>query len=190
MPSIPLSQNISPEKKEKKLKKIKESINLDSSIEKKINKDKKKRNLSDSDECMTTDSEKKKSKKKEKKRKLSEDEDERSETSSETVNLKGKKSKKIELIDEEEEEKEEVEENPNAVSNFRISEPLRNKLRANGIEALFPIQAMTFNIILDGSDLVGRARTGQVITSILFDELVYLYVFINALSLSYSFVPM
>ncbi|KAL1825006.1 hypothetical protein ACET3Z_011784 [Daucus carota] len=53
------------------------------------------------------------------------------------------------------------EENPNAAANFRILEPLRNKLRGNGIEALFPIQAMTFDTILDGTDLVGRARTGQ-----------------------------
>ncbi|XP_074379508.1 DEAD-box ATP-dependent RNA helicase 7-like [Apium graveolens] len=152
MPSISLSNNISPEKKQKKMKKL---INLDSSVEKK------KRTLSDSDEFYAIDSEKK-SKNKEKKRKLSEDEEERSETSSERgepVNLKEKKSKKIKLM--EEEEKEEVEENPNAVSNFRISEPLRNKLKSKGIEALFPIQAMTFNIILEGSDLVGRARTGQ-----------------------------
>ncbi|KAL8119285.1 hypothetical protein AgCh_016712 [Apium graveolens] len=43
----------------------------------------------------------------------------------------------------------------------RISEPLREKLREKGIEALFPIHALTFDIILDGTDLVGRARTGQ-----------------------------
>ncbi|XP_017241982.1 DEAD-box ATP-dependent RNA helicase 7 [Daucus carota subsp. sativus] len=159
MPSFPLSENLSPEKKEKKMKKLKESVNLDSSIEKKVKKEKKKRALSDSDDFTAIDSEKK-SKKKEKKRKLSEDEDERSETSSERgepVNLKEKKSKKAKLMEEAEEE----EENPNAVSNFRISEPLRNKLKSKGIEALFPIQAMTFNIILEGSDLVGRARTGQ-----------------------------
>ncbi|CAN4080781.1 unnamed protein product [Withania somnifera] len=53
------------------------------------------------------------------------------------------------------------EEDPNALSNFRISVPLREALIAKGIYALFPIQAMTFDTILDGSDLVGRARTGQ-----------------------------
>ncbi|XP_020208765.1 DEAD-box ATP-dependent RNA helicase 7 [Cajanus cajan] len=52
-------------------------------------------------------------------------------------------------------------EDPNAVSNFRISDPLRAKLKDKGIESLFPIQAMTFDTVLDGSDLVGRARTGQ-----------------------------
>ncbi|KAJ1402547.1 RNA-binding domain superfamily [Sesbania bispinosa] len=52
-------------------------------------------------------------------------------------------------------------EDPNAVSKFRISESLRAKLKEKGIESLFPIQAMTFDTILDGSDLVGRARTGQ-----------------------------
>lgn len=60
------------------------------------------------------------------------------------------------------EKEEEVVESPNSVSKFRISEPLREKLKSKGIEALFPIQAMTFNLVLDGSDLVGRARTGQV----------------------------
>ncbi|KAL8148832.1 hypothetical protein AgCh_005997 [Apium graveolens] len=101
--------------------------------------------------------------KKEKKRKASEEDEERSDTSSEqgeAVNLKKKKAKKVKL-ESEVEEKEVKEENPNTVSNFRISEPLREKLREKGIEALFPIQAMTFDIILDGTDLVGRARTSQ-----------------------------
>ncbi|CAA7403647.1 unnamed protein product [Spirodela intermedia] len=56
---------------------------------------------------------------------------------------------------------EQVPADPNAVSNFRISEPLRAALKSKGIQSLFPIQAMTFDLILDGSDLVGRARTGQ-----------------------------
>ncbi|RLN33479.1 DEAD-box ATP-dependent RNA helicase 7 [Panicum miliaceum] len=50
---------------------------------------------------------------------------------------------------------------PNALTNFRISEPLRQRLKSKGINALFPIQATTFDLVLDGSDLVGRARTGQ-----------------------------
>ncbi|XP_057422735.1 DEAD-box ATP-dependent RNA helicase 7 [Lotus japonicus] len=52
-------------------------------------------------------------------------------------------------------------EDPNAVSKFRISGPLREMLKEKGIVSLFPIQAMTFDTVLDGSDLVGRARTGQ-----------------------------
>lgn len=51
--------------------------------------------------------------------------------------------------------------NPYAVSNFRISDSLRKRLKSKGIEALFPIQALTFNAIFEGNDLVGRARTGQ-----------------------------
>lgn len=105
--------------------------------------------------------------KKEKKRKALEpredDDEDKSETSSELVdpeNLKGKKKKKARLSDGEDEVVQQ--ENPNAVSNFRISDSLRLKLKDNGIESLFPIQAMTFNIVFDGSDLVGRARTGQV----------------------------
>ncbi|KAF7073705.1 hypothetical protein CFC21_078653 [Triticum aestivum] len=50
---------------------------------------------------------------------------------------------------------------PNALANFRISEKLKDKLKSKGINALFPIQATTFALVLDGNDLVGRARTGQ-----------------------------
>ncbi|KAK8945515.1 DEAD-box ATP-dependent RNA helicase 7 [Platanthera guangdongensis] len=49
----------------------------------------------------------------------------------------------------------------NALSNFRISKALVEKLNSNGIYSLFPIQAKTFDIILEGYDLLGRARTGQ-----------------------------
>lgn len=105
-------------------------------------------------------------------------EKDKSETSSELFEPKQEKKKKKAKLEEpllmeeeevEEEEKtkkeEEEEEDPNAVSRFRISEPLREKLKEKGIESLFPIQAMTFDTILDGSDLVGRARTGQVYTN-------------------------
>lgn len=50
---------------------------------------------------------------------------------------------------------------PMSVSNFNISQSLRAKLKAKGIESLFPIQAMTFDAVFSGNDLVGRARTGQ-----------------------------
>ncbi|KAG0498605.1 hypothetical protein HPP92_002931 [Vanilla planifolia] len=40
-------------------------------------------------------------------------------------------------------------------------EVLRDRLNSKGIKALFPIQAMTFDMIFEGFDLVGRARTGQ-----------------------------
>ncbi|XP_058760109.1 DEAD-box ATP-dependent RNA helicase 7-like [Vicia villosa] len=101
-------------------------------------------------------------KKSSKKRKKSSDDDEevKNETGSEVKKEKKKKKSKVE----DEDVVEEVvvkKDDPNAVSNFRISEPLKMKLKEKGIEALFPIQAMTFNTILDGSDLVGRARTGQ-----------------------------
>ncbi|KAL6569428.1 DEAD-box ATP-dependent RNA helicase 7 [Orobanche minor] len=106
--------------------------------------------------------------KKEKKRKALEidggdNEEEKSDTSSEMgepMNGTTKKKKKIKVDDEKEKEVEEKIDDPNAVTNFRISAPLRETLKSKGIEALFPIQAMTFDIILDGSDLIGRARTG------------------------------
>jgi len=75
--------------------------------------------------------------------------------------LKKKKVKLTVEADDDDVEEEGTEENPNAVSKFRISAPLREMLKSKGIEALFPIQAMTFDVVLDGSDIVGRARTGQ-----------------------------
>nr|BBI55612.1 DEAD-box ATP-dependent RNA helicase 7-like protein [Cryptomeria japonica] len=67
----------------------------------------------------------------------------------------------VEKEDDDEDEGETEVENLNAVSNFNISEALRQKLKSKGIESLFPIQAMTFETIYKGFDLVGRARTGQ-----------------------------
>ena len=49
---------------------------------------------------------------------------------------------------------------PNALSNFKISQATRTRLEARGIKSLFPIQSMTLQKILDGCDLIGRARTG------------------------------
>lgn len=160
MPSIALSDYVlsdSPKDKKEKKKKMKslalaETLGSDVSV-----------------------GEKKSKESKLKKRKASEvdvDED-RSETSSELgepVNSKlksdeveKKKKKRAKVEEEEEDEEGKLEEDPNALSRFRISAPLKAKLNEKGIESLFPIQSMTFDIILDGCDLVGRARTGQVI---------------------------
>lgn len=43
---------------------------------------------------------------------------------------------------------------------FELSEQVKSMLRSQGIEALFPIQAMTLGHGLKGVDVVGRARTG------------------------------
>lgn len=50
--------------------------------------------------------------------------------------------------------------NPLALDNFQLSEPVKSLLRAKGIEALFDIQAQCLPPLLEGKDLVGRARTG------------------------------
>lgn len=136
-------------KKEKKMKS--ETLTLES--DKKSKKEKKSKDDSDME---------KSSKKKEKKKRkaLDNGDSDKSDTSSELgdpVNVKAKKAKLMEVDGSDDVE----EENPNALSNFRISKPLKDALIYKGINALFPIQAMTFNGILDGSDLVGRARTGQ-----------------------------
>ncbi|KAG6465972.1 DEAD-box ATP-dependent RNA helicase 7-like [Zingiber officinale] len=117
--------------------------------------------------------------KKDKKRKAEEEEEDKSDTtseySSEVPEKKKKKKKKADAngpspkkmkLKEKEEETDEPEscsdvDDPNALSNFRISKALVEALNSKGIKALFPIQAMTFDLVLDGFDLVGRARTGQ-----------------------------
>ncbi|CAI5734064.1 unnamed protein product [Hyaloperonospora brassicae] len=51
-------------------------------------------------------------------------------------------------------------ENPR-LDEFDISDETRTNLQARGIHTLFPIQAMTFDKIMAGKDLMGRARTGM-----------------------------
>ncbi|KAK4489505.1 hypothetical protein RD792_005314 [Penstemon davidsonii] len=171
MPSIVVAEPQSTEKSKKIMMKAEAPVFEEDSksVEKKVKKEKKSSKKTKLTSEPDPDDSNKKIK--EKKRKASSgkikggsdgDEEERSETSSESgepMNL-GKKKKKMKF-DEGVVEEKKVEEDPNAVSNFRISKPLKDALKSKGIESLFPIQAMTFNLVLDGSDLVGRARTGQ-----------------------------
>ena len=50
--------------------------------------------------------------------------------------------------------------NPLALENFNLSKEVCQALQKKGIDALFEIQAKTFEIGLTGKDIVGRARTG------------------------------
>ncbi|PIA49836.1 hypothetical protein AQUCO_01300524v1 [Aquilegia coerulea] len=174
MPSIALSDSlVFEESKDKSLKKEKKIMTNNNSIEtspstiekkKSSSKEKKNKEKKTLEINTTEDDEKKTSSKKKNKRKV--DEESESEIENPTTIVSSKKQKKQKISESEVEEEVEVEvevkkADPNAVSNFRISKPLREKLKSKGIEALFPIQAMTFNTVLDGSDLVGRARTGQ-----------------------------
>ncbi|CAG7896079.1 unnamed protein product [Brassica rapa] len=146
MPSLALSE----EKKMKKSTASETTTPAATTPDSKKKKEKKPKKLSDSD--GEEDSEKKKSKKKKRKAAA-----ESSDSGSELVEPESSKKKvKLSVV-----EDVKVVENPNAVSKFRISDPLREKLKEKGIEALFPIQATTFDMVLDGADLVGRARTGQ-----------------------------
>ncbi|TDH72886.1 hypothetical protein CCR75_009456 [Bremia lactucae] len=52
------------------------------------------------------------------------------------------------------------EENP-PLDSFRICDVTKKNLQTRGIYTLFPIQAMTFDKIMDGNDIIGRARTGM-----------------------------
>eukprot|EP00890_Picochlorum_soloecismus_P003166 jgi/Picsp_1/3850/NSC_01362-R1_protein len=49
---------------------------------------------------------------------------------------------------------------PMSIENFNLSSPTKSLLRAKGIESLFPIQSQCLVPLLEGKDLVGRARTG------------------------------
>lgn len=191
MPSLAVSGKSSSsetpqDKKEKNVKSadadIGKNLEFDPSmtLEKKVKKEKRsKKNKinseSDSEELRTNPNdpeEKRKGKKKRKAAEIENDcEEERSETSSELgepMNLMKTGKKKAQLTEADDgddnntEEKAQNEEHPNSLSKFRISNRLREVLTERGIRYLFPIQAMTFDTILDGSDLVGRARTGQV----------------------------
>ncbi|KAL1550800.1 DEAD-box ATP-dependent RNA helicase 7 [Salvia divinorum] len=170
MPSVVMAEEMEVERKIMKKSLLAEEMEVEEkSAEKKTKKEKKSSKKTKLTSESAPDDSNSKSPvkfKKEKKRKALEidDEEERSDTSSEMgepMNGSAKKKKKMKFEDGHEEEEEEKEENPNSVSNFRISAPLRETLKAKGIEALFPIQAMTFDTILDGSDMIGRARTGQ-----------------------------
>ncbi|KAJ2609736.1 hypothetical protein H4S08_003926 [Coemansia sp. RSA 1365] len=51
-------------------------------------------------------------------------------------------------------------ENELSIENFSLSDATKSALRGRGIEALFPIQSSTLQLIIDGFDVLGRARTG------------------------------
>lgn len=46
------------------------------------------------------------------------------------------------------------------MTNFQVSPETVEVLAANGITTLFPIQARSYQPIMDGNDMVGKARTG------------------------------
>ncbi|CAN4101537.1 unnamed protein product [Withania somnifera] len=145
----------------KKMKKTSKTPTGTHDLEKKTKE--KKPKISKIDSGSSDSEDLKRSKKKDKKRKALDLDDEKGDTMSSEIcdPVELKKNKKSKLEEENKVFVEKKVEDPNALSNFRISQPLREALNAKGIEALFPIQAMTFGDILDGCDLVGRARTGQ-----------------------------
>lgn len=182
MPSLAVSNPTISEEKPKKDKKMMknieflQSMEIDEKKQKKVTKRSIQNSDSESDEVVKKESEKKDKKKRkavEIEKEDNEDEENKSDTSSEMgepVNT-NTTTKKAKLTAADEEKKIE---DPNSVSNFRISKPLVEALKTKGIEALFPIQAMTFNTILDGFDLIGRARTGQVIF-VCYPDIVHLH---------------
>ncbi|XP_068634454.1 DEAD-box ATP-dependent RNA helicase 7-like [Aristolochia californica] len=178
MPSLPISdaffsddlkEKTKTMKKEKAVAKVVADVNSNN----KKKKDKKRTGTDSDGSKPDRSSPEKKMSRASKRKAYEEEEEEKSETSSELGEPIGLKSRNIAAlkkprlsVKDEGSEEEDVtadddEENPNVVSNFKISTALREKLKSKGIKSLFPIQAMTFDTILNGSDLVGRARTGQ-----------------------------
>lgn len=72
----------------------------------------------------------------------------------------GKKRKREEVAMEEEPKKVVAGTENRPLSEFEIREETKAKLITSGIKELFPIQAATFEHVMDGKDLIARARTG------------------------------
>ena len=174
--SSPGHTDISPmSEKKKKKKKVKKDTSDDSDgsdeqeVKKKKKKEKKaKKEKSETKQDSSESDMEEETPKKEKKEKILK-------RKAEELPVSAREAKKTSVVKKAEVAQSEGEEgseilNPYSVSNFRVSEPLKLKLKAKGIEALFAIQALTFDGIFEGKDLVGRARTGQV-CSVLFRSL-------------------
>ncbi|CAD5187599.1 unnamed protein product [Musa acuminata subsp. malaccensis] len=169
MPSLVLSDHLLSSEETKKLKPKELQNGTPEEGEQRKKKKKKKHADGELDSSMEDMASEKKAKKG-KKRKASDD-DEKSDTTADSTQptvaekqaaaVNGGAMKKPKLMKDDDGETDNAADDPNALSNFRISKVLRETLNSKGIKALFPIQAMTFDLILDGFDLVGRARTGQ-----------------------------
>jgi ATP-dependent RNA helicase DDX21 len=46
-------------------------------------------------------------------------------------------------------------------SSYRLTQPTIDALRKRGVEALFPIQAATFDLIYNGKDVLARAKVNK-----------------------------
>lgn len=77
-----------------------------------------------------------------------------------TVEVENVKSLKN-IGDEDDEQTPVLEADKYPLKNFRLSQKTIKRLNARGITSLFEIQALTFDRIFEGKDLIGRARTGM-----------------------------
>eukprot|EP00879_Flechtneria_rotunda_P031129 GHRR01033981.1.p1 GENE.GHRR01033981.1~~GHRR01033981.1.p1 ORF type:complete len:250 (+),score=47.31 GHRR01033981.1:171-920(+) len=96
--------------------------------------------------------------KKEKKRKLDSSSDEEAKSAKKAAKKLKKEAQHADKV----EHKPTTQPTPdaNALDNFKLSESIKSLLRSKGIESLFAIQAACFDLVLEGNDVVGRARTG------------------------------
>ena len=73
---------------------------------------------------------------------------------------KEKKEKKRLLEEEEEPEKKQKVHDPSLLENFKLETCISNALKETGVTSLFPIQIASFDPVIQGKDVLGRARTG------------------------------
>eukprot|EP01116_Phalansterium_solitarium_P006071 TRINITY_DN18387_c0_g1_i1.p1 TRINITY_DN18387_c0_g1~~TRINITY_DN18387_c0_g1_i1.p1 ORF type:complete len:706 (+),score=244.14 TRINITY_DN18387_c0_g1_i1:73-2190(+) len=88
--------------------------------------------------------------KKKKVKKVETEDGEDDASSTKSPSAKVKKSKKAAVSEDDE----------GLLTNFRVAQATRDLLEAKGITKLFPIQYKSFDHVFDGSDVIGRARTG------------------------------
>jgi ATP-dependent RNA helicase DDX21 len=71
-----------------------------------------------------------------------------------------KKSKKRAVQEEEEPSKKQKLDDPTLLENFKLETCIYNALKETGVDSLFPIQIASFDPVIQGKDVLGRARTG------------------------------
>ncbi|RIA87478.1 P-loop containing nucleoside triphosphate hydrolase protein [Glomus cerebriforme] len=165
------NDNVISEKKKSKSKNKKEKLGNDEDHYKKKRKDSK-----NSDSSLTST----KSKRKKHEDQVDDEVDEKSESSSSSKAPNSKKRKLSEkdlasvVLNNDPGVEDENSLDPNVkgiddvkeipenlkLSSYRLTQTTIDSLKKRGIEALFPIQAATFDVIYDGKDVLARAKTG------------------------------
>ena len=147
MPSVSADAKVSDKKKLKSTKKIKEEIKeIDSNVVQEGIKEPREKSKEKSKKKDKSEKSLEKSKKKEK----------------EKSKEKSKKRSAIDQVEEVEvqEENKKPKIDPTLLENFNLETPILNALKTSGVHSLFPIQIASFEPVMQGKDVLGKARTG------------------------------